>query len=225
MLKSASPSGAVSSAVEHCLHTAGATGSIPVPPTSGNPPPGLDGRLVDVGADVNRRARHIPRVRKSMCAKPSPPASISAIWLQQTTGVLLTSAPSRAPLSTPAHRTQRRRLSGVQPVLLATERIAAHCDSCSPWCSRTSRTARSWTSGENFVGLLIRAPPSQEMELPTNPGRFSFAGGLPFSRVVKRWGDLRGHIGTSVGKATFSGVIADELQQWHASLHPRTSFA
>ena len=27
---------AVSSAVEHCLHTAGVTGSIPVPPTSSN---------------------------------------------------------------------------------------------------------------------------------------------------------------------------------------------
>jgi hypothetical protein len=35
------------------------------------------------------------------------------------------------------------------------------------------RTARSRTSGENlFVVLLVIAPPSQELEPPTNPGRF-----------------------------------------------------
>jgi hypothetical protein len=43
---------AVSSAVEHCFHTAGATGSIPVPPTrnqrltSGSPPPSSSGQWV-----------------------------------------------------------------------------------------------------------------------------------------------------------------------------------
>ncbi|WP_205411719.1 hypothetical protein, partial [Sphingomonas carotinifaciens] len=38
----------------------------------------------------------------------------------------------------------------------------------------TIRTARARTSGENlFVVLLIQAPPSQELEPPTNPGRFT----------------------------------------------------
>lgn len=39
------------------------------------------------------------------------------------------------------------------------------------------RTARARTPGENlFMVLLIQAPPSQELELPTIPGRFN-----PFS--------------------------------------------
>jgi hypothetical protein len=33
--------------------------------------------------------------------------------------------------------------------------IAAHCDSCSSWCSKTSRTARSRTSGANLFGLAM----------------------------------------------------------------------
>jgi predicted lipid-binding transport protein (Tim44 family) len=36
------------------------------------------------------------------------------------------------------------------------------------------RTARSRTSGENlFVVLPLMAPPSQELEPPANPGRFT----------------------------------------------------
>ena len=38
--------------------------------------------------------------------------------------------------------------------------------------SRTIRTAWARTSGENvFVVLLVMAPPPQELEPPTNPGR------------------------------------------------------
>jgi hypothetical protein len=41
-------------------------------------------------------------------------------------------------------------------------------------CSRTSRTARVRTSGENrFVVLLAIAPPSQGSEPPANPERFT----------------------------------------------------
>jgi hypothetical protein len=36
----------------------------------------------------------------------------------------------------------------VQPIFAAIEPIAAHCDACSPWCSKTIRTARARTSGE-----------------------------------------------------------------------------
>ena len=34
-------------------------------------------------------------------------------------------------------RTQRRKASGVQPILPAIEAIAAHCEACSPSCSKT----------------------------------------------------------------------------------------
>jgi hypothetical protein len=41
-------------------------------------------------------------------------------------------------------------------------------------CSRTRRTARTRTSGENlFALLLMMAPTSQELEHPANPGRFT----------------------------------------------------
>jgi len=42
----------------------------------------------------------------------------------------------------------------------------------SPWCSRTIRTARSRTSGEDITGLLM-TPSSQDLEPPTNSGRFT----------------------------------------------------
>src|SRR5690606_39947494 len=51
---------------------------------------------------------------------------------------------------------------------------AAHCDGYSPRCSCTNRTARSRTSGENLLFLLM-APFSQKLEPPQNPGRFSIA--------------------------------------------------
>ncbi|MCW3701432.1 integrase core domain-containing protein, partial [Burkholderia cenocepacia] len=41
-------------------------------------------------------------------------------------------------------------------------------------CSRTRRTARSRTSGENLVTFLFMAPFSQELEPPQNPGRFNY---------------------------------------------------
>src|SRR5215831_12506483 len=47
--------------------------------------------------------------------------------------------------------------SGVQPILPAIETVAAHWDSCSAWCSKTIRTARSRTSGEYF-GTVFMTP-------------------------------------------------------------------
>jgi hypothetical protein len=50
-------------------------------------------------------------------------------------------------------------------------RYGAHREGYSPRCSCTMRTARSRTSGENFVDLLM-APSSQKLEPLQNPGRF-----------------------------------------------------
>ena len=61
-----------------------------------------------------------------------------------------------------------------KPVLAAIDKIACRRDVCSASWSSTIRTARARTSGENlFVVLLVSAPPSQELEPPTNPGRIS----------------------------------------------------
>lgn len=67
-----------------------------------------------------------------------------------------------------------RNVSPVQPIFDAIEPMAAHCEVCSFPCSSTIRTARSRTSGENRLEVFfVMAPPSQAVEPPTNPGRFS----------------------------------------------------
>jgi hypothetical protein len=81
--------------------------------------------------------------------------------------------PSRWPVSRSCWRTQRRKVSAVQPILPAIDTIAAHCESYSILdASNTMRTARSTTSGENLVDLFM-APSSQKLEPPQNPGRFT----------------------------------------------------
>src|ERR1700747_3515235 len=52
----------------------------------------------------------------------------------------------------------------------------ARCEACSPWWSRTIRTARARTSGEYGGTRFLIAPSSQELEPPTNPVRFSDLG-------------------------------------------------
>jgi hypothetical protein len=52
------------------------------------------------------------------------------------------------------------------------EVIAAHCEGCSSWCSNTSLTARSRSSGGYLPGRVM-APTSHESEPPGIPGRFS----------------------------------------------------
>jgi hypothetical protein len=69
-------------------------------------------------------------------------------------------------------RTQRRSVSGVQPILAAIDVIAAHCDSYWLPASLTMRTARSMTSGE-YLGCFFIAPFSQTIEPLQNPGRFT----------------------------------------------------
>ena len=55
-----------------------------------------------------------------------------------------------------------RRVSPVQPILLAMDSMAAHCDGYCSLASNTMRTARSWTSGEYFGDFLMLAPFSIE---------------------------------------------------------------
>ena len=52
-----------------------------------------------------------------------------------------------------ACRTHLRSVSAVQPILDATDWIAAHCEICLSVWSKTSRTDRSRTSGEYLCGL------------------------------------------------------------------------
>jgi len=80
-------------------------------------------------------------------------------------------SPGRLPASRSACRTQWRKVSAANPSFPAIERIAAHCESYSLPCSRTIRTARSRTSGENLLDRAM-APSSQGMEPPGNPARF-----------------------------------------------------
>src|SRR6201984_329820 len=75
-------------------------------------------------------------------------------------------------LVTFGRRTQLRRVAPEQPIFSAIEWIAAHCEACSPWWSRTIRTARARTSGEYGGTRFLIAPSSQEWEPPTNPVRF-----------------------------------------------------
>src|SRR6476661_7008569 len=83
-------------------------------------------------------------------------------------------APDRLPLSISAFLTHSCNVCGVQPIFDEIETTAAQREACSPSCSRTIRTARVRTSGENlFVVLLVMAPPSQELEPPAIPGRFT----------------------------------------------------
>src|SRR5690606_15680479 len=127
--------------------------------------------------------------------------------------VSLVVGPGRLPWSRSACRTQRRSVSAVQPNLALIELIAAHCEPCSCWCSSTSRTARSCTSGENFADFLM-APSSQGKEPPEKPGRFTVgrhamanviqphrgtevalldrAAGRPYDVAASHWGATKG---------------------------------
>ncbi|KGW33022.1 hypothetical protein Y025_5036 [Burkholderia pseudomallei TSV32] len=74
--------------------------------------------------------------------------------------------------SSSSRLTQSHSVCGVQPIIGAIDSTAAHFDGCSLRCSRTRRTARYRTSGENLPGFLFMAPFSQELEPPQNSARF-----------------------------------------------------
>ena len=78
--------------------------------------------------------------------------------------------PSRTPVSIWSRLTHSWRVWGTQPILGAMDSMAAHREGYSPRCSRTMRTARSRTSGENWFDFLLMAQSSQRKEPPQNPG-------------------------------------------------------
>ncbi len=78
---------------------------------------------------------------------------------------------SSEPVSITSFRIQFLSVSALQLILDATERIAAHCESVSFCCSYTSRTARSFTSGENLFSLPMTCVISiWEVETTTGQG-------------------------------------------------------
>ena len=80
--------------------------------------------------------------------------------------------------SVAAWRTQRRSVSGVQPILDAIDVIAAHCERHSPPVSLAMRVVRSMTSAE-YLGRFFMAPCSQTLEPLQNPGDSVTLGGIP----------------------------------------------
>src|SRR5471032_1214067 len=98
--------------------------------------------------------------------------------------------PSRWPVSRSRWRTQRRKVSEVQPILAAMDVMAAHCDSYSLPASWTMRTARSITSGEYRTDFFMVAPFSQMLEPPSNPGRFILSQAVALETCTAfRWSD------------------------------------
>jgi len=70
--------------------------------------------------------------------------------------------PGRTPLSHSPWRTPRRSVSAVQPIFAEIDSIAARCDGYWSLASKTMRTARSTTTGENYRDFLMFAPFSIE---------------------------------------------------------------
>lgn len=130
---------------------------------------------------IDKRHHHFTRRSSSAWAKKA--AALRRISLARFNSRLSRSSslrrsrstldrPSRFPWSRSACRTHFLKVSAVHQILPAIETIVSHCDWCSSWCSNTSRTARSRTSGENFF-VLFMTPFSQGLESPGNPGRFT----------------------------------------------------
>src|SRR5262245_27332747 len=104
--------------------------------------------------------------------------------LRRSRSVLV--SPARLPLSRSACRTHRRKDSGVQPILPAIETIAAHCDSCSAWCSRTIRTARSRTSAEYFGTDFMTPYPLKIWSLRQTRGGSAFHASVRVQGVCQK---------------------------------------
>src|SRR5690606_31411649 len=130
--------------------------------------------LVDVGVyDFSLRsssacAKKALAVRRISLARRSSRFSRSSSLIRSCS---LAVTPPRCPLSPSYLLTQVSSVWVEQPILGAIDSAATHSDGYSPRCSCTRRTARSRTSGENFVWLAI-APFSQSLEPPRNPVRF-----------------------------------------------------
>ena len=127
--------------------------------------------------------------------------------------------PGRLLASRAARSSQSCSVSGAEPILVATDVIADHCDAWSFVCSSTILTAQSRTAGENRA-RVDKSPFSHEMEPPGISGRFTVhcavpagvdrqrirCGGTPASRDR-----LMSHHGVSCARG--SGAIAYETRE------------
>src|SRR5262245_31256019 len=107
--------------------------------------------------------------------------------LRRSRSVLV--SPARLPWSRSACGAHWRKDSEVQPILPAIETIAAHCDSCSAWRSKTIRTARSRTSGEYFGTVFMTPYPLKNWSLRQTRGGSVLTclrGNLPGSPVKRQ---------------------------------------
>src|SRR5712671_6866318 len=126
----------------------------------------LSGRLTSSNAGTCVLSNHDSNVA---------PQTLQDAWpvcgTKNFVSVRLYSAPHRLPLSVSAFFTQSCNVCGVQPILAEIETTAAQREACSPSWSKTIRTARVRTSGENlFVVLLVMAPTFSRVGASGNPG-------------------------------------------------------
>jgi len=130
--------------------------------------------LIDVGVqDFSLRsssawAKKALAVRRMSLARRNSLFSRSNSLRRWASAVVV---PGRSPASISARLTHSSKVCGTQPIFGAMDSTAAHRDGYSPRCSCTRRTARTRTSGENLLDLVM-APFSQMLEPPQNPGRF-----------------------------------------------------
>ena len=101
-------------------------------------------------------------------------------------GVTLGSRRSLGRISTPGDMSVIGRRGDRQDF---ADRLDPMRDGCSPSWSRTIRTARARTSGENLLLVcFVMAPPSQELEPPINPERFNLTRSKRLVRCSRRLG-------------------------------------
>lgn len=82
--------------------------------------------------------------------------------------------PAHLSLFTLALLSQSFRGCSAQAIFAEIDKTACHLDPCWSWLSKTKRTARSRTSGQNlFVVLLTMLHLTQKLEPPTNPACFT----------------------------------------------------
>src|SRR4030088_1603296 len=121
-------------------------------------------------------AKYADALRRISLAWPSSRFSRSSALSRSETS---DGTPDRLPLSVSAFFTQSCNVCGVQPILAEIETTAAQREACSPSWSKTIRTARVRTSGENlFVVLLVMAPTFSRVGASGNPGAVHFASSL-----------------------------------------------
>src|SRR5690606_21381973 len=97
-------------------------------------------------------AKYADALRRISFARRSSRFSRSSSFSRWRSSVV---SPGRRPWSRSVCRTQLRSVSAEQPILDATDWIAAHWELCPCSCSCTSRTARSRTSEVYCFALLM----------------------------------------------------------------------